>query len=953
MSAPHPEPATSISSSGQTDGLGRRELYFDRETGAMFERLHLRPELAVYEPAIRDRMGRLAGFDHPGFCHDCTLERDRSAGHLTVVSPFVPGSRLSDAIERASDDGVVPGLLTGLGYLLEALGALAALEAGPGFAHGLIAPARTVLTPEGGVVFLDAEYGEVIERLGMSRRRLWTELGVATPPGSGHPQLDYTVDIGQAALTAAMLATARNLDSGDVGDRLPSLLMEIVEDARSLSTEAFATTLQRALQRMLPLPGRRPYRSVREALDDVRQVLRRDIGADACTLALRDFVQGPAPVDVPAADAMFDEEMPLTPDEDTSLPTGGDAHPFAEPSAADEAIEFEVDLDAADPPSRRRRAEDSDEVYELTGLDLNGTFEVVPAPPPSLDQLSALLRATTSRESARAAGADAPRPEVDAAPAVDSAPAVHSATPADGATAVHSAARVDDRAPADAAMRVDADGRGQAIASAESGAAADASPSDAGAAQSSSGAGARPIDEADSRAATSGHSRRKRQQQKSARARKDKLRSATAAVGKAPEPAAPKVEAPRPELLASPFQGSIGAAPAPAYAAQLGPSHVPALPTLAPASPPAGLPATHPIVSYPGGPAPAPAVPAMPAGPVFPSLGAPRAPMPRFGPLPGAQAAPSPALEPVTRLEPLKIKTEPPAGYVPAARPRKRIGQNADPLPALFKDADVPPRRFPFKLAIAVLVLVGAAIVAGRAYLPGGPLARPLPEPMLSGAAEPESEPPVSPQPRNTGQIAVTTEPAGARVLLDGKAAGESPLTLDGIPTGRHVLTFISSSGSVKRTVKVVGGKTIQVDLPVFSGWVSVFAPIVLDVSEDGKLLGTTEQGRLMLAPGTHRLSFSNHDLGFRIEREVQVTAGDVTSLRLDAAGKANFNAVPWAEVWSDGRKIGDTPLANHSLPLGSHEFVFRHPQLGERRVTATIHAGQTTAVAVDFTKPF
>jgi hypothetical protein len=190
-------------------------------------------------------------------------------------------------------------------------------------------------------------------------------------------------------------------------------------------------------------------------------------------------------------------------------------------------------------------------------------------------------------------------------------------------------------------------------------------------------------------------------------------------------------------------------------------------------------------------------------------------------------------------------------------------------------------------------------------------------------------------------------------VLVDGKAAGESPLTLDGIPAGRHVLTFISSSGSVKRTIRVVAGKTVKVDLPVFSGWVSVVAPIVLEVSEAGKSLGSTEQGRIMLAPGTHRLSFSNRDLGYAIEREVQVTAGDVTSLRLEAAGKANINAVPWAEVWTDGRKIGDTPLANHAMPLGSHEFVFRHPQLGERRVTATVRAGQTTAVAVDFTKPF
>ena len=88
-----------------------------------------------------------------------------------------------------------------------------------------------------------------------------------------------------------------------------------------------------------------------------------------------------------------------------------------------------------------------------------------------------------------------------------------------------------------------------------------------------------------------------------------------------------------------------------------------------------------------------------------------------------------------------------------------------------------------------------------------------------------------------------------------------------------------------------------------------------------------------------------------RAERDVEVTAGDVSWVRLDPKGQANFNAIPWAEVWSDGRKLGDTPIANYELQLGSHEFVFKHPQFGERKVTATIRAGQPAAVATDFTK--
>ncbi len=67
--------------------------------------------------------------------------------------------------------------------------------------------------------------------------------------------------------------------------------------------------------------------------------------------------------------------------------------------------------------------------------------------------------------------------------------------------------------------------------------------------------------------------------------------------------------------------------------------------------------------------------------------------------------------------------------------------------------------------------------------------------------------------------------------------------------------------------------------------------------------------------------------------------------------GTANFNAVPWAEVWMDGQKLGETPIAKYQLPLGLREFTFKHPQYGERSITTTIRGSTPAAVSVDFTK--
>jgi len=238
MSAPYLEPDTSISSSGHTDGLGRRELYFDRETGAMLERLRVRAEVAAFEMAIRDRVSRLATFEDPHIAKPSAAQRD-ALGDLTVTSEFVAGTRLSDLLELARDEAIAPGVDVALGYLLDALAAVSVLHSTAGFAHGLIAPERTMITADGQAVFLDAAYGAVVDRLGLSRRRLWTEFGVAAVPGDSYPRLDLEGDLGQVALSAVMLVLGRAMEDADYPDNIPSLLMEVVEVAQKGTLTSF------------------------------------------------------------------------------------------------------------------------------------------------------------------------------------------------------------------------------------------------------------------------------------------------------------------------------------------------------------------------------------------------------------------------------------------------------------------------------------------------------------------------------------------------------------------------------------------------------------------------------------------------------------------------------------------------------------------------------------------
>jgi hypothetical protein len=324
--------------------------------------------------------------------------------------------------------------------------------------------------------------------------------------------------------------------------------------------------------------------------------------------------------------------------------------------------------------------------------------------------------------------------------------------------------------------------------------------------------------------------------------------------------------------------------------------------------------------------------------------------MPAYG-APAAPPVPPPAPIAVKATHPqgggLKLKSEPPKGYTP---PRSSDAMSALPYVQRGPMFETEERSgFPWKLAIAVLVLVGIAIGVGRYYMLSG-----APEPEAetpAAAAPPPPEPAVVPIQTETGQITVETQPAGARVLLDGKPVGQSPVTLTAVPVGRHTVTLVSSSGEVTRVVKVANGKTSSVDVSIFSGWVAVFAPVVLTVSVDGRSIGTTEQDRLMLPAGRHELTLTNRELGYKGVQQVEIEPGEVRSVTIDPRGPASFNAIPWAEVWLDGQKLGDTPLANVRVPIGVHEFVFKHPQYGDRKVSGTIRADAPAALSVDFAK--
>jgi hypothetical protein len=132
------------------------------------------------------------------------------------------------------------------------------------------------------------------------------------------------------------------------------------------------------------------------------------------------------------------------------------------------------------------------------------------------------------------------------------------------------------------------------------------------------------------------------------------------------------------------------------------------------------------------------------------------------------------------------------------------------------------------------------------------------------------------------------------------------------------------------------------------TGTVRFSSPVALDVFANGTRIGTTD-GPLSLAAGRHALELVNQTLGYRGTQNITVAAGGTVSRAITLPqGRLNINADPWATVSVDGRAVGETPLANLPLQIGSHEVTFRHPVFGEKRETTIVKADGVTRVSVN-----
>jgi len=265
----------------------------------------------------------------------------------------------------------------------------------------------------------------------------------------------------------------------------------------------------------------------------------------------------------------------------------------------------------------------------------------------------------------------------------------------------------------------------------------------------------------------------------------------------------------------------------------------------------------------------------------------------------------------------------------------------------------------PVQLAVVIGVLAGVAAVT-VAYARIASETESLPAVADDGVAVP------------MGSATITSNPTGGAVTIDDEPRGATPLTVS-LPPGVHQLELLvdGERSSLPLVIADATTASAHVELarvvpPVAAragaaipaprrpapapGWVSIDIPVDLQVLRNGRVLGSTGGDPIRLPAGRHQLELVSDELEYRAVVSVTVPAAGTARPAVSLPrGQVAISAWPWARVFIDGEDVGTTPIGSLSLPIGTHEVVWRHPQLGERRQAIVVKARTTARAGVDY----
>ncbi|MGE0786820.1 MAG: PEGA domain-containing protein [Sandaracinaceae bacterium] len=238
------------------------------------------------------------------------------------------------------------------------------------------------------------------------------------------------------------------------------------------------------------------------------------------------------------------------------------------------------------------------------------------------------------------------------------------------------------------------------------------------------------------------------------------------------------------------------------------------------------------------------------------------------------------------------------------------------------------------------------------------------------------------PSASNVAAIRVTTVPAGAHIMVDGRDTGlTTPATVPELTPGeQHALAitldgYVTHSDTVSLTAGEVADRTYSLERTSLAANESLLRVSVTPVDARVEFNGERHSSG---SPYEFRVPTRDYELivsanGYRSdERTVRLVGGQETELSIeleerrtpgrrggptttpvenaatdDTPGHLTFSSTPWCNVTIDGANAGQTPVVNFEVPPGRHTIVCTNPQAGSERVSVTVQPGQHVRRAI------
>jgi hypothetical protein len=212
---------------------------------------------------------------------------------------------------------------------------------------------------------------------------------------------------------------------------------------------------------------------------------------------------------------------------------------------------------------------------------------------------------------------------------------------------------------------------------------------------------------------------------------------------------------------------------------------------------------------------------------------------------------------------------------------------------------------------------------------------------------------------RQTGSLAVRSDPPGAEIIVDGQPTGRrTPFVIRELAVNRAHSVSLRLKGYAdynNPAVEIVEDSTITLAYS-FS---QLTTPLTITTTPGGEVLmdGRSAGNSPFTVPsvpyGSHRIEvrregYETYVTTIDVSAENNVVQGNLVKL---APGKIEFRIEPWADIYVDGElKSQGKPYFLMPADAGKHEIRLLHPSYPEVKETVTVNPNETCVYSKKFT---